>query len=103
MLQTFNSTIHLLYTKDYSLDKASRLLKYAVRNKISASFLKSKRELLDSILSKWNISICEAPSMPNRYSEIDSVKLNELLMKRYLDNNVEIDDNKRKTIEMMLM
>ena len=99
VLQTFNSTIHLLYTKDYTLDKASRLLKYAVRNKISASFLKSKRELLDSILSKWNISICEAPSMPNRYSEIDSVKLNELLMKRYLDNNVEIDDNKRKTIE----
>ena len=99
VLQTFNSTIHLLYTKDYSLDKASRLLKYAVRNKISASFLKSKRELLDSILSKWNISICEAPSIPNRYSEIDSVKLNELLMKRYLDNNVEIDENKRKTIE----
>lgn len=99
VLQTFNSTIHLLYTKDYSLDKASRLLKYAVRNNISASFLKSKRELLDSILSKWNISICEAPSIPNRYSEIDSVKLNELLMKRYLDNNVEIDDNKRKTIE----
>lgn len=99
VLQTFNSTIHLLYTKDYSLDKASRLLKYAVRNNISASFLKSKRELLDSILSKWNISICEAPSIPNRYSEIDSVKLNELLMKRYLDNNVEINDNKRKTIE----
>ena len=99
VLQTFNSTIRLLYTKDYSLDKASRLLKYAVRNKISASFLKSKRELLDSILSKWNISICEAPSIPNRYSEIDSVKLNELLMKRYLDNNVEIDENKRKTIE----
>lgn len=99
VLQTFNSTIHLLYTKDYCLDKASRLLKYAVRNNISASFLKSKRELLDSILSKWNISICEAPSIPNRYSEIDSVKLNELLMKRYLDNNVEIDDNKRKTIE----
>ena len=99
VLQTFNSTIHLLHTKDYSLDKASRLLKYAVRNNISASFLKNKRQLLDSILSKWNISICEAPSIPNRYSEIDSEKLNELLMKRYLDNNVEIDDNKRKTIE----
>ena len=99
VLQTFNSTIHLLCNKDYSLDKASRLLKYAVRNNISASFLKSKCELLDSIISKWNISICEAPSIPNRYSEIDSVKLNELLMKRYLDNNVEIDDNKRKTIE----
>lgn len=99
VLQTFNSTINLLSTKNYSLDKASRLLKYAVRNNISASFLKSKRELLDSILSKWNISICEAPSIPNRYSEIDSVKLNELLMKRYLENNVEIDENKRKTIE----
>ena len=99
VLQTFNTTIHLLHTKDYSLDKASRLLKYAVRNNKSASFLKNKRELLDSILSKWNISICEAPSIPNRYSEIDSVKLNELLMKRYQDNNVEIDENKRKTIE----
>lgn len=33
VLQTFNSTIHLLYTKNYSLDKASRLLKYSVRKK----------------------------------------------------------------------
>lgn len=40
VLQTFNSTIHLLYTKNYSLDKASRLLKYSVRNKKSANFLK---------------------------------------------------------------
>jgi hypothetical protein len=96
VLQTFNSTIYLLHTKNYSLDKASRLLKYAVRNKISASFLKNKLELLDSMLSKWDISICEAPSIPNRYSEIDFEKLTELLKKRYI---IENDENKRKTIE----
>jgi hypothetical protein len=99
VIQTFNSTIHLLYTKDYSLDKASRLLKYAVRNKISASFLKTKRELLDSIFSKWNISVIDVPSIPNKYTEIDFDKLNELLLKRYQDHKVEIDDNKKRTID----
>lgn len=99
IIQTFNSTIHLLYTRDYSLDKASRLLKYAVRNRISASFLKAKREFLDSILSRWKISVVDAPSIPNKYVEIDFDKLNQLLLKRYLDNNVEIDDNKKRTIE----
>lgn len=99
VLQTFNSTIHLLYTKNYSLDKASRLLKYAVRNKKSANFLKSKLELLDSVFSKWNITISDAPLMPDKYSEINNAKLKELIIKRYQDNNIEIDDYKNKTID----
>lgn len=99
VLQTFNSTIHLLYTKNYSLDKASRLLKYSVRNKKSANFLKSKLELLDSVLAKWNITISDAPLMPDKYSEINCANLKELLIKRYQDNNVEIDDNRNKTID----
>ena len=99
VLQTFNSTIHLLYTKNYSLDKASRLLKYSVRNKKSANFLKSKLELLDSVLAKWNITISDAPLMPDKYSEINCENLKELLIKRYQDNNVEIDDNRNKTID----
>ena len=99
VLQTFNSTIHLLYTKNYSLDKASRLLKYSVRNKKSANFLKSKLELLDSVLAKWNITISDAPLMPDKYSEINCANLKELLIKRYQDNNVEIDDNRNQTID----
>ncbi len=99
VLQTFNSTIHLLYTKNYSLDKASRLLKYAVRNKKSANFLKSKLELLDSVFSKWNLTISDAPLMPDKYSEINNAKLKELIIKRYQDNNIEIDDYKNKTID----
>lgn len=99
VLQTFNSTIHLLYTKNYSLDKASRLLKYSVRNKKSANFLKSKLELLDSVLAKWNITISDAPLMPDKYSEINCANLKELLIKRYQDNNVEIDDNRNMTID----
>lgn len=99
VLQTFNSTIHLLHTKDYSLDKASRLLKYAVRNRKTASFLKAKLELLESVIAKWNITISDAPSTPDKYSEIDFEKLNELLMKRYQDNNIEIDENKKRTID----
>ena len=98
VIQTFNSTIHLLYTKDYSLDKASRLLKYAVRNKISVSFLKAKREVLDSILSEWRISVINAPSIPNKYTEIDFDKLNELLLIRYQDHKVEKYKNKKRTI-----
>lgn len=99
VLQTFNTTIHLLHTKNYSLDKASRLLKYAVRNKKSANFIRSKLELLDSIISKWEITISDAPLMPDKYSEIDYTKLKELLTKRYQDNNIEIDDNKNMTID----
>lgn len=99
VLQTFNSTIHLLHTKDYSLDKASRLLKYAVRNRKTASFLKAKLELLESIIAKWNITISDAPPTPDKYSEIDFEKLNELLMKRYQDNNIDIDENKKRTID----
>lgn len=99
VLQTFNSTINLLHTKNYSLDKASRLLKYAVRNKKTANFLRNKLELLDSIFSKWEITISDAPLMPDKYSEIDYVKLKELLTKRYQDNNIEIDDNKNRTID----
>ena len=75
VVQTFNSTIHLLYTKNYSLDKASRLLKYAVRNRKTANFLRNKLELLDSVISKWGITISDAPSMPDKYSEIDFAKL----------------------------
>ena len=99
VLQTFNTTIHLLHTKNYSLDKASRLLKYAVRNKKSANFIRSKLELLDSIISKWEITISDAPLIPDKYSEIDYTKLKELLTKRYQDNNIEIDDNKNMTID----
>jgi len=99
VVQTFNSTIHLLYTKDYSLDKASRLLKYAVRNKKSAKFLKSKLELLDSVFSKWNITISDAPLIPNKYAEIDCAKLKELLITKYQECNVEIDSNKIRTID----
>ena len=99
VLQTFNTTIHLLHTKNYSLDKASRLLKYAVRNKKSANFIRSKLELLDSIISKWEITISDAPLIPDKYSEIDYTKLKELLTKRYQDNNIEIDDNKIMTID----
>ena len=37
--------------------------------------------------------------MPDKYSEINCAKLKELLIKRYQDNNVEIDDNRNKTID----
>lgn len=99
VLQTINSTIYLLRTKNYSLEKASRLLKYCVRNRKRPDELQVKLETLQSTLDKWKIKIEDAPGLPQRYTEIDCEKLESLLVQKYQDNKVEIDGNKRKTIE----
>lgn len=96
--KTFSSTIHLLHTKDYILSKSSRLLKYAVRNNISASKLRAKMHQIDGLFEKWNIEINTAPDYPQKYSEIDLNQLEELMVRRYNDTGKELDENLQKTL-----
>lgn len=97
--KTFSSAIRLLYTKEYNLDISSRLLKYAVRNKISASKLRLKQQQLDSIMEKWGITLMDAPDSPVHYSDIDVAKLEELLKCRYQEDGKELDENRKLTIQ----
>lgn len=96
--KTFTSTIHLLYTKDYILSKSSRLLKYAVRNRIPASKLRAKMQQIDSLFEKWGISIEAAPDYPQNYSEIDLQHLEDLMVQRYSETGKELDENLQKTL-----
>lgn len=97
--KAFSSAIHLLYTKEYNLDISSRLLKYAVRNRISASKLRLKQQQLDSIMEKWGITLMDAPDYPANYSDIDITILEELLKRRYQEDGKELDENRKLTIQ----
>lgn len=97
--KTFSSAIHLLYTKDYNLEISSRLLKYAVRNRISASQLRLKQQQLETIMGKWDITLMDAPDYPAHYSDINITMLEEMLQSRYQEAGKELDENRKLTIQ----
>ena len=98
--QALSSTIHLLKTKDYNLDKSSRLLRYAVRNKVSSFVLQTKSQQVDKVLQDNNIIVETAPNSQNGYKEIDVRKLQDLLEFRYSDGHPEnLEENRKKSIE----
>ena len=97
--QSLNSAIYLLTTKNYNLDKASRLLRYAVKNQIPSHVLRAKLQQLDTVLERYGITVVSAPESELGYKEIDSAKLEELLENRYSDGNPsELDDNTKRII-----
>ena len=98
--QSINSAIHLLITKNYDLNKASRLLRYAIKNRLSPHFLRTKLQQLDAVLEKYNITVIGAPPSELGFKEIDVKKLDSLLATRYSDdgNPDSIDDNTRRII-----
>lgn len=96
--QTFTSTIHLLFTKNYSLEKASRLLKYAVRNNISGSQLSLILQNLENTLSKWDITVEQAPDTPIHYNDIDESMLSSLITSSYNGSSTSNEDEFQKLI-----
>ena len=98
--QSINSAINLLTTKNYDLNKASRLLRYAVKNRLTPHYLRTKLQQLDSVLEKYQITVMGAPETEMGYKEIDVNKLDELLATRYSDdgNPDNLDDNTRRII-----
>lgn len=98
--QTISSAIHSLYTKNYNLEKASRLLRYAVRTRMNHYALSLKLQQVDSILDKWSIRVTPSPAVPSDYSEIDIAFLEDLMINRYTENHPEmLDDIQRRIIE----
>lgn len=99
--QSINSAIHLLATKNYDLNKASRLLRYAVKNRVSHHFLRTKLQQLDAVLEKYKITVIGAPPSELGFKEIDIKKLDSILATRYSDdgNPESIDGNTRRIIE----
>ena len=98
VMQTISSARQLLISKKYNLNKASRLLKYSVRNKLTPDLLSLKLQQLDSVLSSKQIQVVSAPPAVNGYEEIDMNLLDELLVNRYTDNHPETIDPARKKI-----
>lgn len=97
--QSLSSAIYLLTTKNYNLDKASRLLRYAVKNQIPSHVLRAKLQQLDAVLERYGITVVSAPESELGYKEIDSAHLEELLEKRYSEGNPsELDDNTKRII-----
>ena len=97
--QSISSSINLLYTKNYDLDKASRLLRYSVRNHISIQELRMRLQQLDSTLEKYHISVVSAPESQTGYQEIDMQLLESLLVSRYSNGEPEkLDEIRRKII-----
>lgn len=98
--QSINSAIHLLTTKEYDLNKASRLLRYALKNHHSPHFLRTKLQQLDAVLEKHQIKVVGAPETQMGFKEIDVKMLDRLLATRYSDdgNPDNLDDNKRRII-----
>ena len=97
--QSLSSAIYLLTTKSYNIDKASRLLRYAVKNHISQSYLRIKLQQLDSVLKQYQITVVGAPPSSMNYEEIDLQKLEDLLVQRYSDGDPNsLDINRRKII-----
>ena len=98
--QSISSAIYLLTTKNYDLNKASRLLRYAIKNHLSPHFLRTKLQQLDAVLEKYNISVIGAPPSELGFQEIDVKKLDSLLAIRYSDdgNPDSLDENTRRII-----
>ena len=98
--QSINTAIHLLTTKNYDLNKASRLLRYAIKNRLSPHFLRTKLQQLDAVLERYKITVIGAPSSELGFKEIDVKKLDTLLATRYSEdgNPDSIDENTRRII-----
>lgn len=97
--QTFSSTIYLLKTKEYTLEKATRLLKYALSHRMSSRDIVLRLHQIEPLFKKWDIVVKDAPDYPQKYKEIDVKKLQELIEARYKETGrEELDENKKLTI-----
>lgn len=97
--QSISSAIHLLYTRNYNLNKANRLLQYAVKNHVSTNTLRLKLQQLETMLEHRHIVVRSAPESETGYSEMDIGKFENLLKMRYSNGRPdELDDNIRKII-----
>lgn len=71
---TLNNAIWRLRTHNWEYDKSSRVLKYAIRNHLSAYFIQTKLSQVDSLLESLRIEKIDAPQYPDKYKEIEVLR-----------------------------
>lgn len=96
---TLNNAIWRLRTHQWEYDKSSRVLKYAIRNRLNDYYIQTKLSQVDSLLDSWKIEIIDAPSYPEKYQEIDLDRLTNIISRKYSNNGeVELDENQKARI-----
>ena len=96
---TLNNAIWRLRTHQWEYDKSSRVLKYAIRNRLNDYYIQTKLSQVDSLLDSWKIEIIDAPSYPEKYQEIDLDRLTSIISRKYSNNGeVELDENQKARI-----
>lgn len=96
---TLNNAIWRLRSHQWEYDKSSRVLKYAIRNRLKDYQIQTKLSQVDSLLDSWKIEIIDAPSYPEKYQEIDLDRLTNIISRKYSNNGaVELDENQKARI-----
>lgn len=97
VINTLQDAIGRLTTHQYHYEKSSRVLKYAIRNQLSASFIQTKLAQVDDILKRYEIEISSAPSL-NYHINIDEQKLTTDIETQYLHDRVNIEQFEKERI-----
>lgn len=99
IINTLNNAIWRLRTHQWEYDKSSRVLKYAIRNRLNDYYIQTKLSQVDSLLQSWKIEIIDAPNYPEKYHEIDLDRLTNIISRKYSNNGeVELDENQKARI-----
>lgn len=96
---TLNNAIWRLRTHQWEYDKSSRVLKFAIRNRLNDFYIQTKLSQVDSLLESWKIEKIDAPSYPDKYQEIDLDRLTNIISRKYSNNSeIELDENQKARI-----
>ena len=100
ILNTMQDAIYRLTTRKYDYRLSSRLLKTALRNHMTASHLNVKRNQIDQLYEKWEITIEDAPNLQTRCYDIDMPKLSEIITNLYSNNrNRPLEMHEKELVE----
>lgn len=82
----FNDAIDRLRSGNYDIRRSSRLLSMAVAENYTAIQLENMYNKIESIKSKWDIMVHDAPESKRGYSEIDANCLKTIITDSYTNN-----------------
>lgn len=79
-------------THNYNYLKSSRVLKFAIRNKLTASYIQTKISQVEDVLKQYSISIKEAPTT-SYYLNINQQQLKNNIAQHYLKDREELESH----------
>lgn len=89
VVNTIHDAIYRLRKGNYDLRYCSRLLKTAILEHYSASYLETKLGELATLYERYSIETRDAPDFPPKYSEIDIDKLKEYITDKYTNKGTQ--------------